>query len=292
MRSSSARMSASSWRAGRGGAGRLRRWPFGHALCCGRRAEQHGDCRGAGRHQAHGRQVARRFAPCVRMGLWTSRGRGAAADRRRAGGGADRPHLGGDAGGRHALATRTMAAEVGLSQTVVARIWRAFGLQPHRSETFKLSTDPLFVEKVRDIIGLYLDPPDRALVLCVDEKSQIQALDRTAPILPMRPGTAERAHPRLCPPRHLQPVRRAGRDDRQGDRPLHSRHRAIEFRRFLQTGRPRGPCRSGRASHPRQRLHPQDTGDQEAGWPRTPVSTCTSPHPLAGSTWSSAGSAS
>ena len=72
------------------------------------------------------------------------------------------------------------------------RIWRAFSLQPHRSETFKLSTDPLFVEKVRDIVGLYLDPPDRALVLCVDEKSQIQALDRTQPLLPMRPGQAER----------------------------------------------------------------------------------------------------
>ena len=72
------------------------------------------------------------------------------------------------------------------------RIWRAFGLQPHRSETFKLSTDPLFVEKVRDIVGLYLSPPERALVLCVDEKSQIQALDRTQPLLPMRPGQVER----------------------------------------------------------------------------------------------------
>ena len=89
--------------------------------------------------------------------------------------------------------TRSMAAEVGLNQTAVARIWRAFGLQPHRQETWKLSKDPLFVDKVRDVVGLYLNPPERAVVLCVDEKSQIQALDRTAPILPMRPGIPERA---------------------------------------------------------------------------------------------------
>jgi transposase len=88
--------------------------------------------------------------------------------------------------------TRSMAQACGLSQSTVSRIWRAFALQPHRSETFKLSKDPLFVDKVRDIVGLYLNPPDRALVLCVDEKSQIQALDRSAPLLPMRPGQAER----------------------------------------------------------------------------------------------------
>ncbi len=88
--------------------------------------------------------------------------------------------------------TRTMAREAGLSQTAVSRIWRAFGLQPHRQETFKLSKDPLFVEKVRDIVGLYLDPPLKAMVLCVDEKSQIQALDRTQPLLPLAPGIPER----------------------------------------------------------------------------------------------------
>jgi transposase len=88
--------------------------------------------------------------------------------------------------------TRGMAKATGVSTSTVHRIWRAFSLQPHRSETFKPSTDPLFLEKVRDIVGLYLDPPDRALVLCVDEKSQIQALDRTQPMLPMRPGQAER----------------------------------------------------------------------------------------------------
>ncbi len=84
--------------------------------------------------------------------------------------------------------TRPMAKEAKLSQTAVSRIWRAFGLQPHRQETFKLSTDPLFVEKTRDIVGLYIDPPVKAMVLCVDEKSQIQALDRTQPILPLAPG--------------------------------------------------------------------------------------------------------
>jgi len=87
---------------------------------------------------------------------------------------------------------RSMAKMVGYAPSTIHRIWRAFGLQPHRTETFKLSNDPLFVEKVRDIIGLYLSPPERALVLCVDEKSQIQALDRSQPLLPMRPGQAER----------------------------------------------------------------------------------------------------
>ena len=88
--------------------------------------------------------------------------------------------------------TRTMAHAMGMSQTAISRIWRAFGLQPHRQETFKLSTDPMFVDKVRDIVGLYLDAPRRAMVLCVDEKSQIQALDRTQPMLPLAPGMPER----------------------------------------------------------------------------------------------------
>lgn len=85
-----------------------------------------------------------------------------------------------------------MAKAAGLAPSTVQRIWQAFSLQPHRSDTFKLSTDPLFIEKVRDIVGLYLNPPERALVLCVDEKSQIQVLDRTQPLLPLRPGQAER----------------------------------------------------------------------------------------------------
>jgi transposase len=87
--------------------------------------------------------------------------------------------------------TRSLAQQVGLTQSAVVRIWHNFGLQPHRSETFKLSTDPFLVEKVRDIAGLYLNPPEHAIVLCVDEKSQVQALDRTQPILPMRPGLPE-----------------------------------------------------------------------------------------------------
>src|SRR5437868_11620508 len=89
--------------------------------------------------------------------------------------------------------TRSMASEVGLTQSAVLRIWQAFGLQPHRQQSWKLSKDPLFIDKVRDVVGLYLNPPERAVALCVDEKSQIQALDRTAPILPMLPGTPQRA---------------------------------------------------------------------------------------------------
>jgi transposase len=91
--------------------------------------------------------------------------------------------------------TRDMAKAVGLSQTAIGRVWRAFGLKPHLSETFKLSTDPYFVEKVRDIVGLYMSPPEKAIVLSVDEKSQVQALDRTQPLLPMTPGQAERRTP-------------------------------------------------------------------------------------------------
>jgi transposase len=88
--------------------------------------------------------------------------------------------------------TRSLANRAGMSQSAVSRIWRAFALQPHRTETFKLSKDPLFIEKVRDIVGLYMSPPEKAMVLCVDEKSEVQALDRTAPLLPMRPGQIER----------------------------------------------------------------------------------------------------
>src|SRR5712692_10593290 len=88
--------------------------------------------------------------------------------------------------------TRGLAQATGLSRMTISRIWRAFGLKPHRTETFKLSPDPLFIEKVRDIVGLYLNPPEAAVVLCVDEKSQIQALDRTAPVLALMPGVPER----------------------------------------------------------------------------------------------------
>ena len=129
--------------------------------------------------------------------------------------------------------TRSMAKDSGLSQSAISRIWRAFALQPHRSETFKLSTDPLFIEKVRDIVGLYLNPPDRALVLCVDEKSQIQALDRSQPLLPMRPGQIERrTHDYV---RHGTTSLFAALDMKTGEviGECHRRHRSIEFRAFL-----------------------------------------------------------
>ena len=131
--------------------------------------------------------------------------------------------------------TRSMAKHAGLSQTAINRIWRAFALKPHRVETFKLSTDPLFIEKVRDIVGLYLNPPDKALVLCVDEKSQIQALDRTQPVLPMRPGQAERRTYDYT--RHGTTTLFAALDTKAGKviGEFHQRHRAIEFRKFLNT---------------------------------------------------------
>ncbi len=130
--------------------------------------------------------------------------------------------------------TRSMAQASGLSRPTVHRIWRAFGLQPHRTESFKLSTDPQFIEKVRDIVGLYLAPPQCAVVLCVDEKTQIQALDRTQPILPMGPG---------IPERQTHDYRRYGTTSLFaaldvatgkviGD--LHRRHRSVEFLQFLQ----------------------------------------------------------
>jgi transposase len=131
--------------------------------------------------------------------------------------------------------TRSMAREVGLTQSAVLRIWTAFGLQPHRQQTWKLSKDPQFIQKVRDVVGLYLNPPERAVVLCVDEKSQIQALDRTAPILPMLPGTPERA---------THDYKRAGTSSLYAALDLttgkvigrlHSRHRASEFKQFLAT---------------------------------------------------------
>lgn len=131
--------------------------------------------------------------------------------------------------------TRSMARETGMSQSAVSRIWRAFGLKPHRQETFKLSTDPLFVEKVRDIVGLYLDPPTKALVLCVDEKSQIQALDRTQPILPLAPGIPERrTHDYM---RHGTTTLFAALDIATGEviGELHRRHRSTEFLKFLRT---------------------------------------------------------
>jgi transposase len=137
--------------------------------------------------------------------------------------------------GQTQWSTRELAKVTGLSHSTISRIWRAFGLQPHRVETFKLSPDPLLIEKVRDIVGLYMNPPDKALVFCVDEKSQIQALDRTQPMLPMRPGQVERrthdykrnGTTSLFAALELKTNRVIGQ--------LHRRHRSQEFRKFLDT---------------------------------------------------------
>jgi transposase len=131
--------------------------------------------------------------------------------------------------------TRSLAKASGLSRSSVHRIWRAFGLQPHRTESFKLSTDPLLIDKVRDIVGLYLNPPDRAIVLSVDEKPQIQALDRSQPILPMRPGQIERrTHDYV---RHGTTSLFAALNVKTGKiiSEHYRRHRSIEFRKFLNT---------------------------------------------------------
>ena len=137
-----------------------------------------------------------------------------------------------DDGSTH-WSTRSMAAKIGLNQTAISRIWRTFGLKPHRIDNFKLSTDPQFIDKVRDIVGLYLNPPDAAVVLCVDEKTQVQTSDRTAPVFPMLPGT---------------PARQTYRYVRNGTSDLYvaldvasgkmitkmtDQHRAVEFRSFL-----------------------------------------------------------
>ncbi|MGW6413007.1 IS630 family transposase [Streptomyces vinaceus] len=127
----------------------------------------------------------------------------------------------------------SMAAESGLSKSSVGRIWRAFGLKPHQVDTFKLSNDPQFIDKVRDVVGLYMDPPERALVLCVDEKSQIQALDRSAPVLPMMPGMPERrTHDYI---RHGVTTLFAAMDVATGEiiGSIHRRHRTVEFKKFL-----------------------------------------------------------
>jgi transposase len=129
--------------------------------------------------------------------------------------------------------TRSMAEHLGLSQSMVSRVWRAFGLAPHKQDSWKLSKDPLFVEKVRDVVGLYLNPPERAVVLCVDEKTQIQALNRTQPVFPMMPGTPARASHDYV--RHGTSSLYAALDLCTGQviGSLHSRHRSQEFLAFL-----------------------------------------------------------
>lgn len=131
--------------------------------------------------------------------------------------------------------TRQLATKLGVSQSTVSRVWRAFRLQPHRQDTFTLSTDDFFVEKVRDVVGLYMNPPDHAVVLCVDEKSQIQALERRQPVIPMVFGLPERKTPQYL--RHGTTTLFAALDVATGKviGECHKRHRAVEFRSFLNT---------------------------------------------------------
>jgi transposase len=188
--------------------------------------------------------------------------------------------------------TRSMAAATGMSQTAVSRIWRAFGLRPHRTETFKLSPDPQFVDKVRDIVGLYLNPPEAAVVLCVDEKAQIQALDRSAPVLPLMPGVPERrTHDYV---RYGTTNLYAALDVASGQvlAEMTPRHRAEEFRRFLGLIDASVPAHldcTSCSTTPRRTKRPRSS----AGSCGTPASPFTSRRPTApGSTSSSAGSPS
>jgi len=186
--------------------------------------------------------------------------------------------------------TRLMAQEAGLTQNAIVRIWRAFGLQPHRVESFKFSKDPQFVEKVRDIVGLYLNPPDRAIVLCVDEKSQVQALNRTQPILPLAPGVpARQSHDYE---RHGVTSLFAAMDVASGVTisTCYRRHRHQEFLRFLdqiEANLPGGfevhlvmdnygthkvaKVRSWLARHPRYHVHftPTSSGCEDLAWALT-----------------------
>ena len=153
--------------------------------------------------------------------------------------------------------TRLMAKKTGLSQNAIVRIWHAFGLQPHRVENFKFSKDPQFVEKVRDIVGLYLNPPDRAIVLCVDEKSQVQALNRTQPILPLAPGVpARQSHDYE---RHGVTSLFAAMDVASGVTisNCYRRHRHQEFLRFLNEIEANLPRRLGGTSGDGQLRHAQ-----------------------------------
>ena len=155
-----------------------------------------------------------------------------------------------------------MAEHLGLSQSMVSRVWRAFGLAPHKQDSWKLSKDPLFVAKVRDVVGLYLDPPERALVLCVDEKTQIQALNRTQPVFPMLPGTPARASHDYV--RHGTSSLYAALDLATGKviGSLHARHRATEFLAFLRKIDAEVPADLDVHLVLGQRLHPQDTGGE------------------------------
>lgn len=185
--------------------------------------------------------------------------------------------------------TRLLAREPSMSQTAISRIWRAFALAPDRSEIFKLSTDPHFIDKVRNIVGLYVNPPDRALVLCVDEKPSIQAIEGTAPMLPMRPGQLERHTHDYVP--HGTTDLFAALDVRAGTviGEVHRRHRSVDFRHFLATvdapHRPGWTCTWCWTTPARTRLL-----SYRDGWCAIRACICTSRPPRRhGSTWWSAG---
>src|SRR5512135_879714 len=176
--------------------------------------------------------------------------------------------------------TRTMAARVGVSRDTVHRVWRARGLQPHRVETFKLSNDPRFEEKLVDVVGLYLNPPDKAVVLCLDEKSQVQALDRTQPSLPMKKGRAGTMTPRLQAARHDDSVRRPRRADRGGHRAVPAPAPPRRVPRFPAPDPARSPPRPAGASHPRQLRHAQPSRCPGLAGQASPVSPALHPHEL------------
>ena len=182
-----------------------------------------------------------------------------------------------------------MAERAGLSKSTIGRIWRKFDIKPHLTGTFKLSTDPLFVEKVVDVVGLYHHPPERAVVLCVDEKSGIQALDRSQPVLPMMPGTPERrSHDYV---RHGTTDLFAAFNTADGTviSQLRRHHRAAEFKTFLakiDKAAPAWMSTWSATTCPRTRAP-----SSRPGWPATPASGCTSPRPdRRGSTRSNGGS--
>jgi hypothetical protein len=184
----------------------------------------------------------------------------------------------------------SMAKRSGLSKSTIGRIWRTFELKPHRADTFKLSADPLFIEKVYDVVGLYLNPPESAVVLCVDEKSQIQALARTQPVLPMMPGMPERRTHAYAGNGITSRFAAFNIADGTVISALHRRHRAVEFKKFLARIDAEVPAQldvhvvcDNYGTHTTPRSTP--------GLPAIPASTCTSPRPApAGSTRWSAGS--
>src|SRR6187397_1502324 len=150
---------------------------------------------------------------------------------------------------------RTMAAATGVSKSTVQQVWSARGLKPHRVETFKLSNDPKFEEKLVDVVGLYLNPPEKAIVLCADEKSSVQALDRTQASLPMIPGRAQ-TMTHLQTPRHHHPVRRARRADRHDHQPVHASAPASRMVEIPQDHRPAGAQGPAHPPDPGQLRHP------------------------------------